>query len=217
MTGGCNNGFIVGFLRICGSELLRRTYRYSQIPRLSNQNIRLHNVQQLLSIIFPLVHILTMHFHLHLPGKSILKRIWASKMSEQNSPMASKYLQHSDRSLILLLKSRVSEPSSTFPSPLYSFYWFCCHRNHQPPCFSPVSSMFISIVMKGTSGLMVCRRCAGLRILYLRVYVGIVDIIFVGFVGGLLIKRGLRWELLRKGVRGKGVRGLTCEWVYRVV
>jgi hypothetical protein len=60
--------------------------------------------------------------------------------------------------------------------------------------------------------LTICRRCVGLKILYLKVYVGTVDIIFVGFVGGLLIKRGLRWELLKKGGRGKGVRSSTCEW-----
>jgi hypothetical protein len=57
-----------------------------------------------------------------------------------------------------------------------------------------------------------CRRCAGLKILSLKVYVEIVVIIFVGFVGGLLIKRGLRWELLKKGGRGKGVPSSTCEW-----
>jgi hypothetical protein len=50
-----------------------------------------------------------------------------------------------------------------------------------------------------------CRRCVGPRILYLKVYAGIVVIIFVMFVGGLLIKRGLRWELRKKGGRGKGV------------
>jgi hypothetical protein len=61
--------------------------------------------------------------------------------------------------------------------------------------------------------LMVCRRYVGLRIRYLRAYVRVVDIIFVGFVGGLLIKRGLRWELLKRGGRGNGVRSLTCEWV----
>jgi hypothetical protein len=157
------------------------------------RTIRLHNVPQLLSI----SPFLAAHAHNAFP-------IWASKMSKHNSPTGSKYLQHSDRSLILLLKSRLSEPFSIFPSPLYSFYWFCCHRNnHRPPCFSPVSRVFISIDMKGTRGLMVCRRCVGLKIFYLRVYVGVVDIIFVGFVGGLLIKRVLRWGLLRKGGRGK--------------
>jgi hypothetical protein len=57
-----------------------------------------------------------------------------------------------------------------------------------------------------------CRRCVGLRILYLKVYAGTVVIIFVGFVGGLLIKRGLRLELRKKGGRGKGVPSSTCEW-----
>jgi hypothetical protein len=147
MTGGCNNGFIVGFLRICGSELLRRTYRYSQIPRAfesETSDYIMFNNSSLYR--FFLLHILTMHFHLHLPAQNILNRIWKAKMNkctpsaEPNG--AAKYLQHSDRSLILLLKSRLSEPSATFPSPLYSFYWFCCHRNHRPPCFSPVSVYF---------------------------------------------------------------------------
>jgi hypothetical protein len=62
---------------------------------------------------------------------------------------------------------------------------------------------------------MICRRYVGLKTLYLRVYVGTVVIIFVGFVGGLLIKRGLRWELLKRGGRGKGVPSSTCEWVNR--
>jgi hypothetical protein len=204
MNGGCNNGFINEFTHIWRSDLLWRMY--SQMPRAFESEpsdyIMYHN-SSLYHL--SLQHMLTMHFHLHLhPGQNVLKQIWASKMSKHNSPTGSKYLQHSDRSLILLLKSRLSEPFSIFPSPLYSFYWFCCHRNnHRPPCFSPVSRVFISIDMKGTRGLMVCRRCVGLKIFYLRVYVGVVDIIFVGFVGGLLIKRVLRWGLLRKGGRGK--------------
>jgi hypothetical protein len=57
-----------------------------------------------------------------------------------------------------------------------------------------------------------CRRCVGLKIPYLKVYVGTVDIIFVEFVGDLLIKRGLKWELLKRGGRGKEVPNSTCEW-----
>jgi hypothetical protein len=175
------------------------------------RTIRLHNVQQLLSISISLMHMLTMHFHLHLPAQNILKRIWKSKMNKCTPPAepngAAKYLQRSDRSLILLLKSRLSEPSSTFPSPLYSFYWFCCHRNHRPPCFSAVCSLPLLCLLELTR----CRRCVGQKTLYLKIYVGIVDIIFVRFVEGLLIKRVLRWELLKKGGRGKGAPSSTCE------
>jgi hypothetical protein len=147
MTGGCKNGFIVGFLRICGPGLLRRTYRYSRVPRASESDLSDYIMYNNFSLYhFFLLHMITMHFHLHLSEKNILKRIWKSKMNKCTQPEelngAAKYLQHSDRSLILLLKSRLSEPSSTFPSPLYNFYWFCCHRNHRPPCFSPVSVYF---------------------------------------------------------------------------
>ena len=134
-----------GLMRICGSELLRRMY--SRRQRAFDSGPSDYIMSQLLSISIFLLHMLTMRFHLHLQGQNILKRIWTSKMSKNNSPTVpngpSKYLQHSDRSLILLLKSRLSEPSATFPSPLYSFYWFCCHRNHRPPCFSPVEFIFI--------------------------------------------------------------------------